>query len=102
MELLPVQKDHLRFHPLKLEKTKMGNLQNKDQQLWEEAGSRVKFKRRVVSYIITNAFFWILWYVGGAQSYGFVPWPVWPMLGWGIGLAFEYFRVYRQSSNAIE
>jgi hypothetical protein len=29
------------------------------------------------------ALLWLIWLVTGANY----PWPVWPMLGWGIGVA---------------
>ena len=46
---------------------------------------KLNFYRTLTSYVIINAFLWILWLMTGA-SY---PWPVWVSLGWGIGLAFQ-------------
>ncbi|MBI2126284.1 MAG: 2TM domain-containing protein [Thaumarchaeota archaeon] len=37
-------------------------------------------------YIIINGFLWALWALIG---FGF-PWPAFPSLGWGIGLAFHF------------
>jgi hypothetical protein len=46
---------------------------------------KINFYRTLTSYLIINAFLWILWFMTGS-SY---PWPVWVSLGWGIGLAFQ-------------
>lgn len=80
----------------------MENQPNKEQQLWEEARERVKFKRKVMTYLAFSAFFWIIWYLNGAQNYGIVPWPAWAMLGWGIGLVFRYLRIYHSSTDAVD
>ncbi|MDB5079150.1 MAG: hypothetical protein JWP00_1074 [Chloroflexi bacterium] len=55
----------------------------------KEATKRVNkkliFYRTLTSYLVVNAFLWVLWLMTGA-SY---PWPVWVTMGWGIGLAFQ-------------
>lgn len=70
--------------------------QDKDPMLWSLARRRASFKRHLTTYLVINAFFWILWFILGRKTYGTdgVPWPVWPMLGWGIGLAFHFFGAY--------
>ena len=73
------------------------NQQNqKDPQLWELAKKRASFKTHLSTYFVMNAFFWAVWYLTGRNNYGngSWPWPVWSMLGWGIGLAFHYVRAY--------
>lgn len=75
----------------------------KDQELWKIAKKRVGFKRHLASYLIVNAFLWFLWWFTDGSSHGSFPWPVWPMLGWGIGLAFSYRDAYVHSgSSAID
>lgn len=79
--------------------------QGKDPYLWDIAKKRAAFRKHLVTYLILNTFFWALWFVTGSRNYGNngTPWPVWPALGWGIGLAFHYFGAYTtDSSNAIE
>lgn len=78
--------------------------QNKDPQLWELAKKRAAFKRHLITYFILNSFFWALWFItGGRTHYNGTPWPVWPALGWGIGLAFHYFGAYvNHENNDIE
>ena len=67
----------------------------RDPQLWAIAQRRASFKYHLGTYIVMNAFFWVLWYFTGQhRDNGFVPWPVWPMLGWGIGLLFHFLGAY--------
>ena len=68
---------------------------DKDLQLWYIAQKRVSFKYHLGTYIVINAFFWILWYFSGRNStYDGWPWPIWPMIGWGIGLFFHWMGAY--------
>ena len=76
----------------------------KDPHLWHLAQRRASFKGHLVTYIILNIFFWALWYFthnhGEADG---LPWPVWPMLGWGIGVAFHYASAYLSTrDNTVE
>lgn len=73
--------------------------EGKDPQLWQLAHKRASFKSHLATYLVINAFFWILWFftrghheVG--EDYNNIPWPVWPMAGWGIGLVFHYIGAY--------
>jgi hypothetical protein len=75
--------------------------EGKDPQLWNLAQRRASFKRHLVVYLILNAFFWVLWYFSGGPSYNEgLPWPVWPMLGWGIGLGFHYAGAYMTTGHS--
>lgn len=69
--------------------------EGKDPQLWHLAQRRASFKRHLTTYVIMNIFFWVLWYFTSepGEREG-LPWPVWPLLGWGIGLAFHYVSAY--------
>jgi hypothetical protein len=67
--------------------------EGKDPILWEIAQKRASFRKHLVSYLIVIPFLWAIWYWSGNTYYSghyHYPWPVWPMLGWGIGLAFHY------------
>jgi hypothetical protein len=79
---------------------------DKDPKLWEIAQKRASFKTNLITYLIVNVFLWILWYVNtgtGKQYQGNIPWPVWPTLGWGLGLVFHYFGAYvYPQSNSVE
>jgi uncharacterized membrane protein len=48
------------------------------------------FRSHLVAYVLVNALLISIWAVTGAGFF----WPVFPMLGWGIGLAFNAWDVY--------
>jgi hypothetical protein len=80
--------------------------EGKDPQLWQTAHKRASFKRHLTTYAVINLFFWILWYfTNGDHDYSaertYLPWPVWPMIGWGIGLAFHYIGAYVSMGNNL-
>jgi hypothetical protein len=63
-----------------------------DDELWKIAKKRSTFKVSVGVYLIINAFLVGLWYyTTGTHAYF---WPAWPMLGWGLGIVFQYFDAY--------
>lgn len=85
--------------------------EGKDPYLWEIAQKRASFKSHAVTYVIVNAFFWALWYFSSGRPdvelndipMAHFPWPVWPMLGWGIGLAFHFAGAYIfPKANSVE
>jgi hypothetical protein len=48
------------------------------------------FKTHIVIYFTVNAFLVVIWAVTGAGFF----WPVFPILGWGIGVAANAWDVY--------
>jgi len=42
----------------------------------------------VRTYLAVMAALWLIWLVAGAGY----PWPIWPMLGWGVGVAGRHRR----------
>lgn len=78
--------------------------QGKDPQLWEIARRRASFKSHLVTYITVNAFLWTFWFFSERNDpqYGF-PWPIFPTVGWGIGIITHYIGAYmRPGSNSVE
>ncbi|KAE8764942.1 2TM domain-containing protein [Georgenia thermotolerans] len=63
---------------------------------------RLKAKRdlkaHVLAYVAVNAFLVVLWYM---TSGGFF-WPIFPILGWGIGLAFHVMDVVSPEPGPAE
>ena len=70
--------------------------QQRDEQLWQIAKKRAGFQRSLVSYFVINILLWFIWWftVGRRGINRDMPWPVWSMLGWGIGLLFQYLNAY--------
>jgi hypothetical protein len=50
------------------------------------------FRSHVVTYVLVNALLVVIWAVTGAGFF----WPVFPIVGWGIGVAFNAWSVYGQ------
>ncbi len=70
--------------------------QQKDDRLWRTARRRADFKKSLFNYLIIIAFFWAIWWFTTGKNEGFnsYPWPIWVMLGWCLGLGFQYFKAY--------
>jgi 2TM domain len=70
--------------------------EQRDEKLWRMAKKRANFQRSLASYFIINGFLWALWWFTTGQHGGNrdMPWPLWVMLGWGIGLIFQYMDAY--------
>ena len=64
-----------------------------ENQLHELARKRVEFRTHLVVYSVVISALWIIWFLTGQ---GYI-WPVWPMIGWGIGLVFHFMFEYRTS-----
>ncbi|WP_375443748.1 2TM domain-containing protein [uncultured Fibrella sp.] len=81
-----------------------------DPILWKQAKNRVGFRTHLRSYLTINAGLWLLYLVTSLSAgpigfrHGYVPWPLFAMLGWGIGLVSHYLAVYRYPNerNQIE
>jgi hypothetical protein len=77
-----------------------------EEEIYEEAKKRVKAKKDLYShiavYVLVNTFLIIIW----AVTSGGFPWFVFPLGGWGIGLAFHILDVFvwqrRSDKVAIE
>ncbi|MEO6682367.1 MAG: 2TM domain-containing protein [Ginsengibacter sp.] len=80
----------------------------KDPGLWRMSQKRAAFKYHVLIYFIINLLFWTMWYIqlrNNATPYferDVIPWPVWPMMGWGIGLIFHYLSAYTGNEKFAE
>lgn len=64
-----------------------------DRALRARAEKRIEEKRglqaHVLAYVLVNAFLVVIWFITGAGFF----WPIFPLLGWGIGLAFNIWAV---------
>lgn len=67
--------------------------------LREQALTQLKKKRdfrtHLAAYILVNAFLWMVWAIVLITADGpSLPWPLFPMAGWGIGLVFHAWDTY--------
>jgi len=46
---------------------------------------KAEFRQHLTSYLVVNVFLVLLWSFTGRGHF----WPIWPILGWGVGLAFH-------------
>jgi hypothetical protein len=51
-----------------------------------------EFRAHLLAYLLVNAFLVSIWAVTGAGFF----WPVFPIMGWAIGVAFNAWDVYRR------
>ena len=77
--------------------------QQRDEQLWQQAKKRAGFQRSLASYFVVNTFLWLIWwFTSGKNGYNRdLPWPIWSMLGWGMGLLFQYLNAYGGSKHDL-
>ncbi|HEX8279083.1 MAG TPA: 2TM domain-containing protein [Segetibacter sp.] len=69
--------------------------QQKENGLWVIAKRRAAFKISAFTYVMVNSLLVAIWYfASGPYSYF---WPIWSMLGWGVGVATQYFHAYHGS-----
>lgn len=70
-----------------------------DQRLRERAEKRLRARRdllaHALAYVLVNVFLSALWLL---SDWGFF-WPIFPIFGWGIGLAFHAWDVYAPEAS---
>jgi uncharacterized protein (DUF486 family) len=76
-------------------------MDQRDEKLWQVAKKRAGFQRSLVIYVVINAFLWFLWWVNHKEDDDGLPWPVWVMVGWGIGIVFQYMDAYGGNKNDL-
>ena len=68
-----------------------------EQERREAAVKRLKAKREfwqhVVIYVLVNAMLIVVWSVTNNGGHF---WPLWPLLGWGIGLAMHAWETFQK------
>ena len=77
--------------------------EQRDEKLWQQAKRRADFQHSLASYFIVNALLWaIWWFTSGRHGHNTeMPWPTWLMIGWGIGLLFQYLNAYGGSKKDL-
>lgn len=81
------------------------DMPDEQERLRELAVQRIEKKREfhahLLAYVLVNAMLIGIWAVSGAGFF----WPVFPLMGWGIGLSFHAWDTYRRpepSEDRIE
>ncbi len=66
-----------------------------EKELYEKARKRVEEKKGFYAhfaiYILVNILLVIIWAFPAGGGY---PWFLWPLGGWGIGVLFDFLRVF--------
>jgi hypothetical protein len=69
---------------------------DQEERLRQQAMTRLRkksdFHAHLLAYVLVNTFLVAIWWFTG---HGFF-WPIFPILGWGIGVAFNAWDVYRR------
>jgi uncharacterized membrane protein (DUF485 family) len=69
---------------------------------FEQLKKKRDFRTHLLAYVLVNAFFWLIWGVILTAADGtWFPWPLFPLVGWGIGLTFHYIYGYRRAEVPI-
>jgi fucose permease len=57
---------------------------------------KADFKKYLIAYAIVNLLLWIIWWFaeGDNKEAQSSPWPLWIMLGWGLGMVFKFIDAY--------
>jgi transcriptional regulator with XRE-family HTH domain len=86
------------------ETEKLNIMESADQQMWLVAKRRAKFKRSLSAYALVIPFLWVIWYLTHPELSRFerFPWPIWPMLGWGLGLGIQFAKAYVFEVDSLE
>lgn len=81
----------------------------KDPELSRLAKKRATFKYHVLIYFIMNIFFWTMWYISLKNNstpppvkINTIPWPVWPMVVWGVIVVIHYFAASKVNNSKYE
>lgn len=75
----------------------------RDEQLWKVAKKRAGFKTSLTLYIVINIFLWLIWFFTNNErdDWNGIPWPVWVMAGWGLGIIMQYLDAYRGDKQTM-
>ncbi len=75
-----------------LEGTGMTDQNDKREAAIKRVKARRGFRIHLAIYLVVNALLVVVWAMSGAGYF----WPIFAMLGWGIGLVFHGWSVYLQ------
>ena len=77
--------------------------EQRDEKLWQLAKRRADFQNSLIGFVITTGICWVIWYLTTGR-HGIntgTPWPLWVMLGLGIGLLLKFIKAYKTDKNTM-
>jgi hypothetical protein len=70
-----------------------------DEELRQRALARLRkkaeFRSHLLAYVLVNLGLVVIWALTGRDYF----WPIWPILGWGIGIGFHAWETYGTPSR---
>jgi len=77
--------------------------EQRDEKLWRLAKRRADFQNSLISFVVITGLCWVIWYLtSGRYDHNIrTPWPLWVMLGLGIGLVFKFLKAYKTDKDTI-
>ncbi len=67
-----------------------------EDELRELARTRLEhaqeFYANLLAYVLVNGMLGVIWWMSGGGFF----WPIFPILGWGIGIAFHAWETFRR------
>ncbi|MBN2728586.1 MAG: 2TM domain-containing protein [Bacteroidales bacterium] len=78
------------------------NTEPNDKELMKAAKARVAFKTHFMIFIMGNILIWLIWLMMYYVFEVTFPWALFPTIGWGVGLAFHFFIVFKWNEKWVE
>lgn len=77
--------------------------EQRDEKLWQLAKRRADFQDSLIGFATISVICWAIWYfTAGRRGINLhTPWPVWVMLGLGIGLVSKFIKAYKTDKDTI-
>jgi len=77
--------------------------EQRDEKLWQIAKRRADFQDSLVGFVVVTVICWAIWYfTTGRNGYNTgTPWPLWVMLGLGIGLVLKFIKAYKTDKDTL-
>lgn len=77
--------------------------EQRDEKLWQLAKRRADFQDSLIGFMVISVICWAVWYFtrGRHGDYHGTPWPLWVMLGLGIGLVFKFIKAYKTDKDTL-
>lgn len=72
-----------------------------DDDIRRIAKARVGFRQHFVTYVAVNLFLVGVWWFTSASEGDWSYWPAYVHLGWGLGLAMNWWGVYGGGHDAV-